>query len=377
MPRNYRRSKNPNPAVSPIIRDESVVAISKQLDRNIESLYANPFASHDRYYGAKETQTTRVQIAPAKTAPRGSEGLKRRTEIDMYKWLPADRIADRFYFAYGSNLNRLQMKERCPDSVEIAAFTLRGYELIFRRVADITPKIGSYVVGAIYRISARDQWILDGFEGCIGDDKSRGGTYRREYFYLHPTSGKRRLQPQHGDIPVLYYAMNRSHIQSPDRSYLNRIEAGYDDWELPTDSLVDAVTFARGHDTPIYTSRSTFETNHTVTGADRVRQMLSNLNDRDVTSVVRRSSYSDGFPPSDLSDDDSADYHEGSLDLVIPGELCPHCYGPIDDGLCVEECFESREEAAYMADYKFSDEPSPESQVQTCESPDDPTIPIL
>ena len=41
------------------------------------------------------------------------------------------------YFAYGSNLNAAQMKQRCPDSEGISAAVLDGWQLKERLYADI------------------------------------------------------------------------------------------------------------------------------------------------------------------------------------------------------------------------------------------------
>ena len=37
------------------------------------------------------------------------------------------------YFAYGSNLNRKQMKRRCKESKYIGCYTLKNYKLAFRK----------------------------------------------------------------------------------------------------------------------------------------------------------------------------------------------------------------------------------------------------
>ena len=47
------------------------------------------------------------------------------------------------YFAYGSNLNHFQMKNRCKDSKFIKVIDLNNFKLTFRskyRAADIEPK---------------------------------------------------------------------------------------------------------------------------------------------------------------------------------------------------------------------------------------------
>ncbi len=69
------------------------------------------------------------------------------------------------YFAYGSNLNAGQMKQRCPDSEEISAAVLDGWQLKERLFADIEPAPGECVNGALYEISRKDLANLDYYEG--------------------------------------------------------------------------------------------------------------------------------------------------------------------------------------------------------------------
>lgn len=42
-------------------------------------------------------------------------------------------MADRLYFAYGSNINLYQMDYRCPDATVVGPVALENYELLFRR----------------------------------------------------------------------------------------------------------------------------------------------------------------------------------------------------------------------------------------------------
>ena len=69
------------------------------------------------------------------------------------------------YFAYGSNLNVAQMKQRCPDCVEISAAVLDGWQLKERLYADIEPAPGKCVNGALYEISRKDLSSLDIYGG--------------------------------------------------------------------------------------------------------------------------------------------------------------------------------------------------------------------
>ena len=69
----------------------------------------------------------------------------------------------KYYLAYGSNLNKWQMKHRCPDAVPVGTVTIKDYELVFRGVATIEPKRGAEVQCGIWKISAHwKSWRLSG-----------------------------------------------------------------------------------------------------------------------------------------------------------------------------------------------------------------------
>ncbi|WP_209702755.1 gamma-glutamylcyclotransferase family protein [Clostridium algifaecis] len=69
------------------------------------------------------------------------------------------------YFSYGSNLNLEQMAKRCPDCVPVVKVKLKGYKLVFNRVADIVEADAEVVYGAVYEVSPRDVKKLDIYEG--------------------------------------------------------------------------------------------------------------------------------------------------------------------------------------------------------------------
>lgn len=64
-------------------------------------------------------------------------------------------MADRLYFAYGSNINLYQMDYRCPDATVVGPVALENYELLFRRggFATIAPKEGGKVHGLLWSIT--------------------------------------------------------------------------------------------------------------------------------------------------------------------------------------------------------------------------------
>lgn len=76
-------------------------------------------------------------------------------------------------FAYGSNLDRKQMRERCPGAVRGPLAYLPGHALVFGghsyrwggAVANVVRKAGVHVPGLIYEISRNDLDALDKFEG--------------------------------------------------------------------------------------------------------------------------------------------------------------------------------------------------------------------
>ena len=77
------------------------------------------------------------------------------------------------YFAYGSNLNHYQMKNRCIGSKFVKKYILKGYKLCFshktnRSVyghANIIKNKKSEVQGALWNITKDDENELDGYEG--------------------------------------------------------------------------------------------------------------------------------------------------------------------------------------------------------------------
>ena len=69
------------------------------------------------------------------------------------------------YFAYGSNLHLGQMRHRCRQSQLIGWAVLPDYRLVERGFADIEPKKGVKVYGAVFEITTDDLKALDIYEG--------------------------------------------------------------------------------------------------------------------------------------------------------------------------------------------------------------------
>jgi gamma-glutamylcyclotransferase len=81
-----------------------------------------------------------------------------------------------YYFAYGSNLSRKQMSERCPEARPRFVAVLPNYRVVFSGwsrkwhggVAAIMSSRGEKVRGAIYEVDEACLRKLDRFEGGYG-----------------------------------------------------------------------------------------------------------------------------------------------------------------------------------------------------------------
>ena len=113
------------------------------------------------------------------------------------------------YFAYGSNLDPLQMARRCPSARVVCLATLTGHRLTFPRpcaswdggVAGIEPCDGAHCVECVvYDLCDDDVAALDRYEGVAEGD------YTRRQVTVTTSDGRR--------LEVLTYFAN-PHEQGP------------------------------------------------------------------------------------------------------------------------------------------------------------------
>lgn len=132
------------------------------------------------------------------------------------------------YFAYGSNLNIVQMDNRCPLAQLVSRAVLEGYELAFRcGVLTILLAKDGKVEGVVWKINAHDESALDRYEG-----------YPRLY-------GKELLtvQTEEGQQRVMGYIMNapyRDKPQFPTAGYAAVVLQGYEKNGISQEQLVKA-----------------------------------------------------------------------------------------------------------------------------------------
>ena len=134
---------------------------------------------------------------------------------------------NKYYVAYGSNLNLEQMKRRCPTAKVVGTCHLTGYQLLFQRVATIVPRPGTEVPVAIWEIDDACEQALDRYEGFPY-------LYRKEYLPV-TVNGE--------TVDAMVYIMNTGAPQQPPRSYLNTILQGYIDCSLDTHFLEEALIY--------------------------------------------------------------------------------------------------------------------------------------
>lgn len=137
----------------------------------------------------------------------------------------------KYYIAYGSNLNLMQMESRCPDAKLLGTGTIKDYGLLFRgnptsAVATIEPLAGSKVPVGVFSISAMDEKYLDRYEG-----------YPHLYYKDTVT-----INICGETTEAMIYLMHPKYeMGMPSRSYYSTIKQGYEDCGLDISYLDNAV----------------------------------------------------------------------------------------------------------------------------------------
>jgi gamma-glutamylcyclotransferase (GGCT)/AIG2-like uncharacterized protein YtfP len=127
-------------------------------------------------------------------------------------------------FAYGSNLNRKQMRSRCASAQVEARAVLPNHALAFGgfshrwggAVASVIPEPGARVEGLLYGIQPAELAVLDRYEGSpfayerltklVTDEHGRR---RRAQVYVQPADTFEPWLPQLGYFRVLLRAYGR------------------------------------------------------------------------------------------------------------------------------------------------------------------------
>ena len=138
---------------------------------------------------------------------------------------------EKYYIAYGSNLNLPQMKQRCPTAKVVGTAEIEDYELLFRgsktgAYATIEPCVGSRVPVMIWSVKPKDEMALDRYEGYPR-------FYDKEAMALE-VDGK--------IVSAFVYVMTEGlRLGIPSDSYMKTIEEGYETAGFDTEVLETAL----------------------------------------------------------------------------------------------------------------------------------------
>lgn len=136
-----------------------------------------------------------------------------------------------FYFAYGSNMNHSQIRERCPNSKFIRRAYLGKHRLQFDgvsklrndySVANVVESEKDIVWGGLFEISEKDLSALDMFEGY---PKS----YNRKELLVIDDNGKQ--------YDAIVYFRKGMEIGSPSPLYIDIVLKGAKDCRLPKEYI--------------------------------------------------------------------------------------------------------------------------------------------
>lgn len=126
----------------------------------------------------------------------------------------------RRYFAYGSNMDEKQMRERCPQSEAQGKAELSGHEFFInkRSFANIRLNSDKKVVGIIYNITENDEEKLDVCEGV------QHGTNTKENSVI---------------LNAYYYVARETNEGRPEEGYLEKIIKAAQVYNFPKEYIVE------------------------------------------------------------------------------------------------------------------------------------------
>jgi cation transport regulator ChaC len=137
------------------------------------------------------------------------------------------------YFAYGSNMWREQMRQRCPEHEHLGIAMLKDHALCFPRsspvrncgVAGLIESPGAEVWGVVYRLNDRDLAALDKREGYDPTESPQVNRYNRQPVRV--------LMNGTTLDCVTYFARAEPGQHIPSVEYLSTIIAGAEENGLP------------------------------------------------------------------------------------------------------------------------------------------------
>jgi gamma-glutamylcyclotransferase (GGCT)/AIG2-like uncharacterized protein YtfP len=134
------------------------------------------------------------------------------------------------YFAYGANMERAAMRQRCPGAQPLGPALLRGWRYVIAQgYGSIVAASGAGVFGVLWRLTPRDLAALNAFESLDS------GLYRRAVLTVE--AGSRRAR-------ALVYIARRGGRPRPMPGYQERVVAAAQDWRLPPRYMAELARLA-------------------------------------------------------------------------------------------------------------------------------------
>ncbi|MGV3635966.1 MAG: gamma-glutamylcyclotransferase family protein [Pseudorhodoplanes sp.] len=137
------------------------------------------------------------------------------------------------YFAYGSNMSRGPMTERCPTARQAGRAILRGYRIVIMAngYASVVPAAGEDVHGILWTIGPCDLAALDDYEDVAG------GLYSKAMLPVLQ-DGK--------TVEALVYLGCEKRQGHPSADYIALVIEAARDCGLPEDYIARLARFAPG-----------------------------------------------------------------------------------------------------------------------------------
>ena len=137
----------------------------------------------------------------------------------------------KLYFAYGSNMSEVQMRQRCPDAVFLGVHQLSGFELVFNRkgdyrsggVASVHTSDAGRVYGSLWSLNDKDMSKLDEIEIPT--------SYQRISVAVQKDGGKETIDC------FTYVGLPQAGPITADREYLDLIIAAANGLQIPKDYI--------------------------------------------------------------------------------------------------------------------------------------------
>jgi gamma-glutamylcyclotransferase (GGCT)/AIG2-like uncharacterized protein YtfP len=198
---------------------EQIAAMRNFIDGGLERFLSEDAALCPKFFGMIRRIISTYAELLEKGNARGAWGEDYAEELRVI----ARKVGScfpRYYLAYGSNMSKEQMKDRCPTAKYVGVVFLEDYRLEFNRHATIEKMNGERAPAVLWELQEADEKSLDRYEGV------QCGYYRKEYAAVS-CEGQ--------TVCALVYIMDKDGILKkgrgtpPDETYYEGIAKAYRD----------------------------------------------------------------------------------------------------------------------------------------------------